>query len=309
MTLETPGSRTHPSVNNPTLSIIIVSHDTRRLLQTCLQSVRASEVDFPLEIFVADTGSRDGSLMMVQEEFPEVICLAETAECGYAAANNLALRQCRGSYQLLLNPDTELPLNALAAMVAFMDAHPRIGIAGPKLIKGNGCLDLACRRSFPTPTNALYHFIRLPALFPENPAFGEYNLTHRDPDNSYEVDSVTGAFMMLRAGMLGEVGLLDETYWMYGEDLDLAFRAKQKGWKVYYNASVKVKHYKGESSRQRSLKCTYEFFRAMHIFYRKHYSSQRSTVINALVTAGIALLGTASLIADRLRPAALRRVS
>ena len=115
--------------------------------------------------------------------------------------------------------------------------------------------------------------------------------------------------MLLRATMLGEVGLLDETYWMYGEDLDLAFRAKRRGWQVYYNADVEVKHYKGESSKQRSLKCTYEFFRAMHVFYRKHYAPQRPAVVNALVTAGIALLGTASLVADRVRPAALRRVS
>ncbi|MAG34788.1 MAG: glycosyl transferase [Dehalococcoidia bacterium] len=301
------GKRDRPA--SPTLSIVIVSHNTRELLRACLCSVQASGVDFSYEVFVVDTGSRDGSLAMVAAEFPEVVCLAETPECGYSAANNLALRQCRGTYRLLLNPDTELPRDAVAGMVAFMDTNPRVGIAGPKLVKGNGLLDLACRRSFPTPTNALYHFLRLPRLFPENSTFGAYNLTYRDPNQSYEVDSVCGAFMLLRATMLNEVGLLDETYWMYGEDLDLAFRAKQRGWKVYYNAGAEVKHYKGESSKQRSLKCTYEFFRAMHLFYRKHYASQQPAVLNALVTTGIALLGTVSLVADRLRPVALRRVS
>ena len=293
----------------PTLSIVIVSYNTRELLRDCLRSVQASVLDGAYEVFVVDNGSRDGSLEMVVAEFPQVVCLAETGEGGYAAANNLALRRCRGAYRLLLNPDTELPSDALATMLAFMDSHPRVGIAGPKLVKRNGRLDLACRRSFPTPTNAIYHFLRLPRLFPTNPTFGAYNLTFRDPDRSYEVDSVCGAFMLLRATMLGEIGLLDETYWMYGEDLDLAFRAKRRGWQVYYNADVEVKHYKGESSKQRSLKCTYEFFRAMHVFYRKHYAPQRPAVVNALVTAGIALLGTASLVADRVRPAALRRVS
>lgn len=293
----------------PLLSIVIVSHNTRDLLRACLESVLASKVGFAYEVFVVDTGSRDGTIPMVASEFPDVELMTEPDDRGYAAANNLALRRCRGGYRLLLNPDTELPSDALATMVAFMAAHPRVGIAGPKLVKGDGRLDLACRRSFPTPSNALFHFCRLPRLFPHHPQIGAYNLTHRDPDKSYEVDSVCGAFMVLRATMLAEVGLLDETFWMYGEDLDLAYRAKQRGWRVYYNAAVQVRHYKGGSSKQRSLRCTYEFFRAMHVFYQKHYAPQRPALFNALVAAGIALLGGASLVTDRLRPPALRRVS
>ena len=133
----------------PTLSIVIVSYNTRELLQACLRSVQASVLDYAYEVFVVDNGSRDGSLAMVAAEFPEVVRLVETGDRGYAAANNLALRRGSGAYRLLLNPDTELPRDALATMLAFMDSHPRVGIAGPKLVKRNGRLDLACRRSFP----------------------------------------------------------------------------------------------------------------------------------------------------------------
>jgi GT2 family glycosyltransferase len=184
-----------------------------------------------------------------------------------------------------------------------------IGILGPKIVKGDGTLDLASRRSFPTPENAAYHFLRLPKLLPRNRRFGAYNLTYRDPDQEYDVDSITGACMLIRRSVLERIGLLDETFWMYGEDIDLCWRSKEHGWRTHYYPAVVVRHLKGQSSKARSLRCTYEFFRAMLVFYWKHYAPDSGALKNAIVSAAIVAIGTASLLGDRLRPAQYRRVS
>lgn len=292
----------------PVLSVVIVTHNVRRLLRDCLESVFTSRTPWPFEVFVVDSGN-DGSAAMVRAAFPAAQVIEAPENPGYAAANNLALRRARGEYCLLLNPDTVVPPDAFALTVAAMASDPAIGILGPKLTRANGALDLACRRSFPTPRNAAFHFLRLPKLFPNHPALGEYNLTYRDPDQEYDVDSVVGAFMLIRRHVLEEVGLLDESFWMYGEDLDLCWRAKQAGWRTRYFPRVRVLHLKGASSRRRSLRCTYEFFRAMHLFYQKHYAPRAPLAENLLVSAGIVGIGTASVVMDRLRPAALRKVS
>jgi N-acetylglucosaminyl-diphospho-decaprenol L-rhamnosyltransferase len=295
-------------IQKPTLSIVIVTYNVAPLLRRCLESICASQAPFTFETIVVDTG-RDGSAAMVRRDYPMASVLEAPENPGYAAANNLGLRGARGECLLLLNPDTVLPPDALARAVAALQRDPSVGVLGVKLVRGDGRLDLACRRSFPTPRTALYHFLRLPKLFPSDARFGAYNLTYRDPDQEYDVDSVAGAFMLLRREVLDQVGLLDETYWMYGEDLDLCWRAKAAGWRTRYVPSVRVTHLKGESSRTRSLKCTYEFFRAMHLFYWKHYAAGAPAAQNALVTAGIVAIGAASLAADRLRPETLRRVS
>jgi GT2 family glycosyltransferase len=294
--------------NAPYLSVVIVTHNVRHLLVDCLTSALASEAPFAFEVIVVDSGG-DGSAELVRREYPSVRVVEAPENPGYAAANNLGLRLASGRFCLLLNPDTVVPPDAFARTVAALEQDPSLGILGPKLVRGNGTLDLACRRSFPTPRNALFHFMRLPKLFPRSRLFGEYNLTYRDPDEEYDVDSVVGAYMLLRREVLEQVGLLDETFWMYGEDLDLCRRARQAGWRTRYYPRVQVLHLKGESSKGRSLRCTYEFFRAMHVFYRKHHAPAAPAAQNALVTAGIVLMGAASLAADRLRPAGRRRVS
>jgi N-acetylglucosaminyl-diphospho-decaprenol L-rhamnosyltransferase len=292
----------------PLLSVVVVTHNVEELLAGCLRSVYASDTPFDFEVCVVDTGA-DGSASMVRRAFPQVAVIEAPDNPGFAAANNLGLRRARGRYCLLLNPDTEVPSSALAETVAAMEAEPALGILGPKLMRGNGTLDLACRRSFPTPRNALFHFLRLPRLFPRHPGFGEYNLTYRDPDASYDVDAVSGAYMLLRRELLEQVGLLDESFWMYGEDLDLCWRSRARGWRTRYNADVQVLHLKGQSSKRRSLQCTFEFFRAMHLFYQKHYAPHSPAAWNALVTIGIAAFGAGSLALDRMRPPARRRVS
>ena len=295
-------------MSEPLVSIVTVAHNTRTIVRGLLDSIRASETPFEVETLLVDTGL-DGTAEMVRAEYPEALVIEAPENPGYSAANNVALRRARGRFVLLLNPDTLLPPDGLARAVERMGRESEIGILGVKLVRGDGALDRACRRSFPTPSNALFHFLRLPRLFPTRASFGAYNLTYLDPDDDYDVDAVAGSFMLIRREVLERVGLLDEVFWMYGEDLDLCWRAKQAGWRTRYYPAVRVLHLKGESSKARSFKCTYEFFRAMLLFYRKHYAASAPLIQNLVVTTGIVWLGAVSLLVDRLRPTTLRRVS
>jgi len=291
------------------LGIVITSYNTRDLLRTCLRSVYASQGDFTFEVCVVDNASPDGSAKMVATEFPQAHLIANAENVGYPSANNQGLRTFaftdqpanqltsqltnqptnQPTFALLLNPDTELPPDALARMLGFMAEHPDAGIAGPKLVLLDGSLDLACRRSFPTPEVAFYRLVGLSRLFPRSRRFGRYNLTYLDPDQASEVDSVVGAFMLVRALAIAQVGLMDGQFFMYGEDLDWAYRIKMAGWKVYYNPAVTVLHVKRAATRH-SPRAQIEFYRAMGIFYRKHYAAKTPWWLHALITSVISLL-------------------
>ncbi len=287
------------------LGIVVVNYNTCERLRECLVSLEASQgVSFGT--WVVDNCSPDGSAAMVRAEFPSVHLIASTTNGGYAYANNLGLRAILASqpaprFVLLLNPDTVVPENALAQMAAFFDTHPDAGIAGPKLVMADGKLDLACRRSFPDPENSIYHVLGLTRLFPRHPRFGRYNLTFLDEDKVAQVDSVVGAFMMLRTDVLCEAGLLDESYFMYGEDLDLALRVKRRGWKVYYNPQVQVRHFKRAAS-QGSPRARFEFWRAAHIFYRKHYYTTTPLALRILIFLGLTIKGGRALMNEMLQP-------
>ncbi len=282
------------------LGIVIVSYNTRDLLRACLRSIYASRGDFTFEVCVVDNASRDGSAEMVAAEFPQVRLIANRENVGYPAANNQALRTFgfinqstnqltnQPAFVLLLNSDTELPPDAIACMLAFMNEHPDAGIAGPKVVLPNGSLDLACRRSFPTPEVSFYRMALLSRIFPRSRRFGRYNLTYLDPDQLAEVDCVMGAFMLLRAEAIVQAGLMDEQFFMYGEDLDWAYRIKAMGWKVYYNPSVSVLHVKRASTRQNP-RAQIEFYRAMEVFYRKHYAATTSWWLHWLIVGIIRL--------------------
>lgn len=283
------------------LGIVIVNWNTRDLLRCCLASVFGSEGDFSYSVVVVDNASDDGSAAMVKREFPPVDLLANVDNVGYPRANNIGLRHLgfRGSndvdaaaprYALLLNPDTEVPPDALWRMIRFMDSRPDIGVAGPKLVLTDGSLDKACRRGFPTPLVSFYHYSGLTRLFPRNRRFGRYNMTFADEDHELEVDSVVGAYMQVRKEAIGRAGLLDESFFMYGEDLDWAFRLKQAGYKVWYYPAVTVRHVKRAASSQ-SPKAQYEFWRAMLIFYRKHF--RRGTVypVHLMILAALLFKG------------------
>jgi N-acetylglucosaminyl-diphospho-decaprenol L-rhamnosyltransferase len=201
-------------------------------------------------------------------------------------------------YALLLNPDTLVPPDALARMIQLMDEHPDLGVSGPKLVRLDGSLDLACRRGFPSVEVSFWRLTKLSKIFPRSRRFGRYNMTYLDPDQAAEIDSVVGAFMLVRREAIEQAGLLDEIFWMYGEDLDWAYRIKQCGWKVYYYPQVVITHVKRASSSQDNAgaaRAKYEFDRAMWLFYRKHYQAAAPAPIDWLVKFGLGLKGGAAL--------------
>lgn len=307
------------------LGIVIVNYNVCDLLRDCLKSVYSS-ADATFEVCVVDNASPDDSADMITREFPQAHLIRNQANVGYATANNLGLRYfgfgvqgARGQepginnsaeqrymlgnprYALLLNPDTLVPPDAFAKMIRLMDQHSDLGIAGPKLVRLDGSLDLACRRSFPTPEVSFWRMTYLSKIFPRTKLFGRYNMTYLDADQPAEIDAVVGAFMLVRGQAIDQAGLLDEQFWMYGEDLDWAYRIKQKGWKVYYYPQVVVQHIKRASSGQSNAgaaKAKYEFDRAMWLFYRKHYQAQTSPLVDKFVRFGIGLKGGSKLRAE-----------
>lgn len=282
------------------LAIVIVSYNTRDLLRTCLRSVYASEGDFVLHVTVVDNASSDHSLDMVRQEFPQAGAILAPRNGGFAYANNIGLHSygfgeaadpaALPRYALLLNPDTELPPTALAGMLDLMDRRPDLGASGPKLVLPDGSLDKACRRSFPSPASFIYRGLGLSKLFPGSKRLAQYNLTYLPEDQETEVDSVVGAFMLVRREAIVQAGLLDEAFFMHGEDLDWAYRIKQAGWRVWYYPRVRVLHHKGAASRGNP-RVRYAFYQAMHIFVRKHYRQQTPLPVYALILMGIAAKG------------------
>jgi GT2 family glycosyltransferase len=290
------------------LAVIVVNYNVRELLRDCLRSVLASEGLAGLEIIVVDNCSSDGSAEMVAAEFPGVRLIVSATNDGFAAANNRGIRAAEPSRSvMLLNPDTVVPPHALADLVAFMDAHLEAGVVGPKLVKGDGSLDLACRRSFPDPRIAFYHAFGLDRLFPHSREFARYNLTFMDEDQQAEIDCVVGAAMVVRREAIEQAGLLDESFFMYGEDLDWAYRIKQRGWRVFYNPAVVITHYKGQSSRQRNVRSILAFYDAMVTFHRKHYAARTLFAVNWAIFAGIGLRCLLALTVNLFRPRAVRR--
>ncbi len=288
------------------VAVAIVSFETAPLLERCLRSLHEGGLDgLAAGVWVFDNASQDGSVAVVQREFPDVHLLMSDRNLGYAAANNQLLRDAGfaagGSalarHALLLNPDTVVPPGAIAELVAFLEAEPDIGVVGPKLVRADGSLDLACRRSFPTPAVSLYRFAGLSRLFPGSRRFGRYNLTYLDPDLPVDVDAVVGACMLVRGTAIEQVGLLDERFWMYGEDLDWAFRIRQAGWRVVYRPQVTIQHVK-RAAAARSSRASYEFTRAMWLFYQKHYARTTSRPIHWLIVLALALRGGRRLIAE-----------
>jgi GT2 family glycosyltransferase len=272
-----------------------------------------------MAVCVVDNASPDDSVAMVRAEFPQAHLIANSGNAGYPQANNQGLRYFgftdqaatgaapeRGAigdlprFALLLNPDTVLPPRALAEMIAFMAAQPQAGAAGPKLVRLDGSLDRACRRSFPTPESSLFHLMKLDRLFPASPRFARYDLRYLDPDRVARVDAIVGAFMLVRREAIMQAGLLDETFFMYGEDLDWAKRITGAGWQVWYNPAVTVTHVKEAASRH-SYRARVEFYRALTIFYEKHYKATTSFWMDWLIRGGIAFFGQLDLLGRRLR--------
>ena len=281
----------------PDLCVVIVNYNTRDLLRDCLRSVYASLGAGSVEVCVVDNASGDGSAAMVGTEFPQARLIANLENSGFAAANNLALRGCHADLVLLLNPDTVLETDTLARASAFLREHPEAAVVGPRLVRPDGSLDLACRRSFPTPEISFYRMTGLGRLFPRSQRFGRYNMTYLDPSQTTEVDAVVGAFMLIRGELLAQVGLLDEQFFMYAEDLDWCKRIKEavnprsgRHWQVWYAADIRVLHVKRASS-SRSARAQRAFNETMLQFYRKHYARSTPFWLDRLVVGGIELRG------------------
>jgi GT2 family glycosyltransferase len=291
------------------LTVIVVNYNTRERLRCCLESIERSERPPSMETFVVDNNSHDGSAEMVAADFPWVRLICSSVNGGFAYANNLALSLAGGRAILLLNPDTEVEKTALNGLMETLAQHSDVGVVGPKLLLGDGRLDLACRRSFPSPEVALYRMMGLSRLFPHNKRFGRYNMTYLDPDEPTEVDAISGACMLVRREAIEQAGLLDERFFMYGEDLDWAYRIKAQGWRIRYNPAVTVVHFKGEASRQASERATVAFYRAMHLFYAKHYRGASPLGLDWLIVASIYGRLAWSLTKNALRAPERRRVT
>lgn len=244
-----------------------------------------------IEIIVVDNNSKDDSLSMLNREFPDVITITNHHNVGFATANNQAIRMARGKYLLLLNPDTRVLPGCLPEMVSFMDKNSPIGMAGCKILNIDGTLQPACRRSIPNPRIAFYKVVGLSSLFPKSKIFSRYNVGYLDPDEGSAVEAISGSFMFVRKSVVDEVGMLDERFFMYGEDLDWCYRFLKKGYGIYYNPKAQIIHYKGESSKKNKLLYIRCFHEAMVLFYQKHYHS------NVFLTSTIRLVILASMYA------------
>jgi GT2 family glycosyltransferase len=273
------------ALDEPSLDIVIVAYRSPELLRQCLASIRRHGPEVPTRVYVVDNASGDGTVGLVRREFPEVTLEAADANLGFSRANNLAIRRGRGRYVLVLNPDTRLNENVLDRLVALMESRPKIGISGCRLEREDGTFDHAAKRSFPTPLGALAHFTGV-GRSPSAPRrLSQYRAPHVEAG---PVDAVNGAFMLIRRAALDEVGLFDEGYWMYMEDLDLCYRFAKAGWIVWYEPSLRVVHVKaGTSGKIRSARLNYAFHYGMYRFYRKHYAAENTRALNALVYVGI----------------------
>ena len=287
------------------LSVIIVNYNVCYFLEQTLLSVRvaAAALGEPVEVFVVDNHSADDSVAMVRARFPEVMLLENQDNPGFSRANNQALRRATGQYQLLLNPDTLVEEATFRRCCDFMDAHPRCGGLGVQMLDGQGRFLPESKRGLPTPVVAFYKIFGLARLFPRSRTFGRYHLGFLDKDEAHEVDVLSGAFMLLRRAALEGVGLLDEDYFMYGEDIDLSYRLTRGGWQNWYFPGVRILHYKGESTRRTSVNYVFVFYRAMVIFARKHFATSQAGLFSALINAAIWLRAGAA-VAQRLATAA-----
>ncbi len=300
-----------------TIGIIILNYNRADLLADCLDSLYRHLSQAAVEVWVVDNASSDDSVTMVRQRFPQVRLIVSDHNGGFAYGNNLALRaalwpddptQTIPDYVMLLNNDTVVPEGAIDSLVNYLDNHHDVGVVGPKVLLPDGSLDLACRRSFPTPEVAFYRMLGLTRLFPRSPRFGRYNLTYLDTDVETDVDSVVGACMFLRSSVVKEVGLLDEQFFMYGEDLDWAYRIKQYGWRIVYYPAVHILHYKRAASTRRAIPSIRAFYEAMRIFHRKHYAEITPAPLNALIEFGITVKEMMALGRNLIRPPAARRV-
>jgi GT2 family glycosyltransferase len=278
------------------LSVIIVNYNVEHFLEQCLHSVRKAIKNVSAEVFVVDNNSVDGSLKMIRNKFSEVTLIANKKNTGFSFANNQAIRLAEGEYILLLNPDTVVEEDTFEKIIRFMDDHPEAGGLGVKMLDGKGNFLPESKRGLPTPQVAFCKIFGLARLFPRSRIFGRYHLGFLDQDKVHAIEILSGAFMLTRKTALDKVGLLDENFFMYGEDIDLSYRILKGGYKNYYYPETRIIHYKGESTKKSSVNYVFVFYNAMIIFARKHFSHQNAKTFSALINIAIYLRAGAAIV-------------
>jgi len=275
------------------ISIVIVNYNVRHFLQQTLESVERATKDLAVETWVVDNNSIDDSVSMVKELFPSVKLIENKDNPGFSIANNQAIEQSNAKYILLLNPDTVLQEDTLEVCYAFMESHEDCGALGAKMIDGSGNFLPESKRGFPSPWVSFCKATGLSRVFSKSKRFNQYHLGYLDENETHEVDVLCGAFMFMRKSVLDKVGLLDEAFFMYGEDIDLSYRIKQAGHKIYYLPDTQLIHFKGESTKKTTVNYVRVFYQAMIIFVKKHYSGKGAGLL--LLLLNVAIVGRAGI--------------
>lgn len=268
------------------LSVIIVNYKVKDLLKECLLSVQDASENLAVEVWVVDNNSEDGSVEMLAQEFPAVHCIANKENVGFSTANNQAIRQSKGEHILLLNPDTLVPKNCFTDCLSFMENNLTCGAIGVQMHDAKGLFLAESKRGLPTPWASFCKMSGLNRLFPQSSRFNSYHLSFLDKDQNHKVEILSGAYMWMRKSALDKVGLLDETFFMYGEDIDLSYRIQQAGFENWYLGKLSILHYKGESTNKYQYSYIHRFYGAMKIFAKKHFPKSYpfyALAINSLI--------------------------
>lgn len=285
------------------VSTVIVSFNVKELLKDCLNSTISSLKGIDGELFVVDNNSHDATARFVGENFPDVKLIANKKNVGFSKANNQALKIAKGKYFLILNPDTKLEKDTVSQMLEFMESHKDVAVATCRVELANGMLDRDCRRLFPTPWRAFCHFTKLSQIFKGSNFFDSYYMGYLPENEEQEIDSCVGAFMMVRASSVRQVGLFDEDFFFYGEDLDWCWRFKEAGFKIMYTPRAKIIHYKGATSgikshskhlskatKESRKKAIIESTRAMELFYQKHLKNEYPAFVTFIIILAVKIL-------------------
>ena len=279
-----------------TLSIIIVNYNVEHFLHQCLKSIEKAKQNIILEIIIVDNNSVDQSIKMLKKYFSYVKIIQNTQNVGFAKANNQAIKEARGEYILLLNPDTIIQENTLLQTIKYLKNHLDVGALGVKMIDGNGEFLPESKRSLPNPMSAFYKIFGFSKLLPKSKKFGEYHLNYLDKNKIHEIDVISGAFFMTRSKILQKIGMLDERFFMYGEDIDLSYRIQKSGYKNIYFPNTSIIHYKGESTKKTSVNYIIVFYNAMLLFVKKHYSKSKARPLIIAIKLAILIRASISII-------------
>jgi GT2 family glycosyltransferase len=288
-------------LNSPLISIVIIHFKVPDFLIRALRSLRQALLYDQSEVIIVDNASMDNSKQRITEEFPEIKWIDLKSNIGFGKACNVGAKSAAGTYVLFINPDTLVSQNTLSEAVSLLRARPDIGLMGPEILNPDGTLQVSCRRSFPTPAIAFYRLFGLSSLFPKSKRFGQYNLSYLDPKQECEVDAVSGSFMFMPRALFQDIGGFDEAFFMYGEDLDICFRVKEKGFKVWYNPRTQIIHFKGRSSSKQSFQSRKAWYEAMLIFSRKYQHIHKSFFPGWLIAAAIVSRATITIITSLFR--------